>query len=84
METKLTLKLNKDKIEKAKIYAKNHQQSLSSLVENYFSFLTENEIENSPNISPIVKELVGTIKVKYDENLKNVRDSYLLEKYLNE
>ena len=76
------MKLDKDKIEKAKIYAKIHKQSLSSLVENYFTFLIENELENNQNFSPLVKDLVGTIKIKHDVNYKNIRDDYLLEKYL--
>jgi hypothetical protein len=84
MQTKLTLKLDKDKIEKAKIYAKNHHKSLSVLVEQYFSFLTENKREDISNISPLVKELLGTIKPENDEDLGNIRDRYLMEKYLNE
>jgi hypothetical protein len=40
MNTKLTLTLEKDVIEKAKEYAAKQGQSLSSLVENYFKHLT--------------------------------------------
>ncbi|MEM6806223.1 MAG: DUF6364 family protein [Bacteroidota bacterium] len=35
MNTKLTLSLNKEVIEQAKKYAKTHNVSLSSLIENY-------------------------------------------------
>lgn len=40
MNTKLTLTLEKDVIEKAKEFAARQGQSLSSLVENYFKHLT--------------------------------------------
>jgi hypothetical protein len=40
MNTKLTLSLDKDIIEQAKIYAKNNNRSLSDMVENYFKTLT--------------------------------------------
>ncbi|MFC3415955.1 DUF6364 family protein [Algoriphagus hitonicola] len=40
MNTKLTLTLEKDVIEKAKEYAARQGQSLSSIVENYFKLLT--------------------------------------------
>jgi hypothetical protein len=38
MNVKLTLNLNKDIIEQAKLYARDKNQSLSSLVQNYFIF----------------------------------------------
>ena len=40
MNTKLTLTLEKEVIEKAKEFAARQGQSLSSLVENYFKLLT--------------------------------------------
>jgi Family of unknown function (DUF6364) len=40
MNTKLTLSLDKDIIEQAKIYAKSNNRSLSDMVENYFKTLT--------------------------------------------
>ena len=85
METKLTLKLDKNKIEKAKLYAKKHQRSLSSLVSDYFSILVERDELTTQNISPIVKELIGIISTtNRDKKFSNIRDKYLLEKYFNE
>ena len=85
METKLTLKLDKNKIEKAKLYAKKHQRSLSSLVSDYFSILIERDELTTHNISPIVKELIGVIRTTNTDNkFTNIRDKYLLEKYFNE
>ena len=40
MESKLTLKLNKDIIDLAKTYAKEHNISLSKLIENYLQTVT--------------------------------------------
>ena len=43
MDTKLTLKLDKNVIEKAKIYAAEHKHSLSFMVENYLKAITSME-----------------------------------------
>ena len=40
MDTKLTMKLEKIVIEKAKDYAKIHRTSLSKLIENYLHQIT--------------------------------------------
>ena len=84
MDTKLTLKLDKEKIEQAKQYAKSKNQSLSSLVEKYFSFLSSSEPVDMDSISPNIKELIGIIDSVKEENLDDLRDRYLLEKYLDE
>jgi hypothetical protein len=44
MEVKLTLKLNKSVIEKAKQYAKKRKRSLSKLVEDYFINLSSKDL----------------------------------------
>ena len=43
MTTKLTLSLKKAVIEKAKIYAKNSNQSLSQIIESYLDKITSNK-----------------------------------------
>ena len=43
MNTKLTLKLNKRSIDRAKKYARKNKQSLSALVENYFNLIVEKD-----------------------------------------
>lgn len=81
MNTKLTLKLNRRTIENAKRYAKKTNQSLSSLVEQYFNLISEKE--NSPDIeiSPNIKELSGIIKLNESFNLKDDYRKYITEKY---
>ncbi len=82
METKLTLKLNKEIIEQAKIYAQSKQQSLSALVEAYFRFLLDCEQEPSaPEISPTVQELSGIIQLDEDRDIRDEYTTYLLNKY---
>jgi len=60
MQTKLTLRLEDELIEKAKVLAKNRGKSLSKLVSEYFSFITGN-VENEKNLTPIVKSLYGSL-----------------------
>lgn len=81
MNTKLTLKLDKEAIEKAKRFAKGKRTSLSGLVENYFKSLTT-EIETAEaELSPIVQELSGIIELPEDFDLKKEYADYLIEKY---
>ena len=85
MDAKLTLKLDKAIIEKAKIYAAEHQHSLSHLVENYLKAITETEKrENAKEIeiSSFVKSLtVGKGQVQVDFDYKKDRQDYLSQKY---
>ena len=43
MTTKLTLTVEKDIIESAKVYAKQNGRSLSALIENYLKALVQKE-----------------------------------------
>ena len=78
MNTKLTLNLNKNIIESAKDYAKNHKVSLSQLIENYLNSLTKKD-ERDVKVSPLVQSLTGVIP-----NEEDIRDDYyefLKQKY---
>ncbi len=82
METKLTLRMDEDVIERAKIYARNHKISLSKMIESYFNSLTEtNDISNEIKISELVESISGVIQVPNDFDDKNEYRSYLDEKY---
>jgi Family of unknown function (DUF6364) len=79
MDTKLTLKLNQEIIEKAKKYASNKKLSLSKLVENYLnSIVIKNE--NKIKISPFVQSMTTGKSLPNDLDIKNHKDS-LLDKY---
>ena len=43
MDTKLTLKLDKNVIEKAKIYAAEQERSLSKIIESYLQVITSSK-----------------------------------------
>ena len=56
MDTKLTLKLNQEIIEKAKHYASEKKLSLSRLVENYLNALTSSDGKDNLEISPTLRK----------------------------
>jgi len=80
MDSKLTLKLNKEIIEKAKLYAESKRISLSRLIESYLQLLIKEEINKEP-ISPLVESLSGVIDLPADYNEKEDYSKYLIEKY---
>ena len=80
MNTKLTLSLDKDVIERAKIYAREHNVSLSSLVENLLLKIISEYEETSDRKGSIVKELSGIINLE-GVDYKSDHAKYLEEKY---
>jgi hypothetical protein len=80
MDKKLTLSLNERVIEKAKIYAQNHEISLSRLIESYLNSLIENKTEDI-EITPLVESLSGVVNIPNDFDFRNNHTDYLLEKY---
>jgi hypothetical protein len=82
MDTKLTLKLDQEVIEKAKLYASEKKLSLSRLIENYLNSLTsEKPKKNEFKISPFVKSLSSGVKIPADYDYKKDRADYLEKKY---
>ncbi len=79
MDSKLTLKLDKEIIEQAKSYAKEHQVSLSKLIENYLQFIVSKKSE-AAEISPLVESLTGVIYMEKEDYKKDYSD-FLAEKY---
>ncbi|MFH2096700.1 MAG: DUF6364 family protein [Bacteroidota bacterium] len=79
METKLTLKLDKSIIERAKRYAKDKNISLSKMIENYLKAIT-NKRTKEFKASPLVESLIGVISSQGDDYKKDYKD-YLSEKY---
>lgn len=78
METKLTLKLKKNTIEKGKAFARKKKTSLSRIVENYLEKITEQPTESE--ISPLVKSLSGVMKSS-SKDFKSEYAKYLRNKY---
>lgn len=84
MDTKLTLKLNKDVIEKAKEYASSQKRSLSRIIETYLQSLSipESSVNDEEiQISPFVKSMASGVKIPADLDYKNEYIKYLTEKY---
>jgi hypothetical protein len=72
MITKLTLTLDDKVIEGAKRYAKAKGRSVSELVESYFKSLSDPKSNQSDELSPTVKSLMGSFKAPRDFDYKKV------------
>jgi hypothetical protein len=82
MDTKLTLKLDQDIIEKAKGYAKSRKTSVSRLIENFLQKLTsEDQEDKKEEITPLVKSLSGIINLPSDYDHKKDYADHLSKKY---
>lgn len=82
MDTKLTLKLDQEIIEKAKGYAKSRKTSVSRLIENFLQKLTsENPQEEKDEITPLVKSLSGIIDLPKNYDHKKDYADHLSKKY---
>ena len=80
MNTKLTLSLDAEVIEKAKTYAKSQKQSLSQLIENYLKRLTVEYPEIDTPVS-IVQEMSGIINLDEDLDHKKLFGEHQIKKY---
>jgi len=74
MKTKLTLRLNDHTIERAKIHARNHNISLSKMIETYLDSITrQKENEEEFGITPLVESLIGVIDLPDDFDHKTFK-----------
>jgi hypothetical protein len=81
MDNKLTLKLDNRVIEKAKIYARKKNTSLSKLIESYLQFLTSGNKNEEEEVTPLVKSLSGILKTPKSLNYKESYKKHLGKKY---
>ncbi len=84
MDTKLTLKLDKYVIDKAKKYASSQKRSLSRLVESYLKTLVDaddRQLEDDIKISPFVKSMQTGVNIPADLDYKKIYGDHLIEKY---
>lgn len=82
MNTKLTLTIEEDIIQRAKKYAKQKGRSLSDIVENYLKVITQEEHKTDVEITPLVKSLRGSFKAPNDFDYKEELSKGLVKKYL--
>lgn len=80
METKLTIRLKKKVIDRAKEYAQSHKISLSKMVESYLESVTEPK-KDGLEITPLVESLSGVIQLPEGIDVKKEYSDYLTEKY---
>ncbi len=82
MNTKLTLTIEKTVIDRAKKYAREKDNSLSEIVENYLKVITKEQDNPDIEITPLVKSLKGSFKAPQDFDYKKELSRGLSEKYL--
>jgi len=80
MDTKLTLRLSKNIIEKAKEYAQSHRISLSKMIEIYLESITSTK-KKEIEITPLVESLSGVIELDQDFDYKKEYSKFLNKKY---
>ncbi|HKI89305.1 MAG TPA: DUF6364 family protein [Draconibacterium sp.] len=83
MDSKLTLKLNRQIIKNAKKYAADHKRSLSRIIEAYLKTLTSQETEevDEIEISPFVKSLKTGIQIPADLDYRSDYLNHLNKKH---
>ncbi len=82
MNTKLTLTIEKTVIDRAKKYARDKNNSLSDIVENYLKVITKKQDNPDIEITPLIKSLKGSFKAPQDFDYKKELSRGLSEKYL--
>ncbi len=81
MGTKLTLKLKKNVIEKAKKYASDKKLSLSQIIEFYLQSLTSDNTMDEFEISPFIKSIATGKSISENTNHKTEYLEHLVKKY---
>lgn len=84
MHAKLTLELDESVIEKAKVYAKKHEKSLSMVVETFLESLVNAEFtDEKPTIiiTPFVKNIRTGVQLPSNFDYKKEYNNSLLDKY---
>ena len=85
MDTKLTIRLDSEVIERAKKYASDQKISLSKIVETYLDSISKPKQEDSSDdiqLTPLVKSLMGAAgPLPEDYDYKSEYRKYLDKKY---
>ena len=62
MQTKLTLRLDERLIRRAKAYARRTGKSVSAIVADFFTRLSDERVAAGERLSPPVRSLVGVLR----------------------
>ncbi len=82
MNTKLTLTIEQEIIEKAKQYAKGKNRSLSNIIENYLKLLINKDSNTESDLNPMIESLKGSFKMPKNFDYKKELGKRLEKKYL--
>lgn len=80
MQTKLTLRLEKSLIEKAKQYAQRVGKPVSRIVADYFLSLDEGDPKGTIEVTPLVRSLRGSLRnvdISEQDYRNHLEDKYL-------
>lgn len=80
MQTKLTLRLEDELIDKAKRVARKRGKSLSKMVSEYFSYIASKDSSEVSDLPPIVKSMYGALSNSKVDG--SDYKTYLEKKYL--
>ena len=64
--TKLTLRMDRELVRRAKAYARKSGKSVSAIVADFFELLDDRESRH-PRLTPAVRSLLGVLGTKRDE-----------------
>lgn len=82
MNTKLTLTIEREIIERAKKYAQEKNRSLSDIIETYLKKITDNDQKNKDEkLHPIVESLKGSFNMPKNMDYKKELRNRLEKKY---
>jgi antitoxin component of RelBE/YafQ-DinJ toxin-antitoxin module len=80
MDSKLTVRIDKTVIERARTYARIHNVSLSSMIETYLRSVTQQKSKEI-EITAFVECLIAVTNVDTECEIKKDYCDYLTEKY---
>lgn len=80
MNTKLTLRLNSNVIQRAKNWAQKNKTSLSRMIESYLNSVTRQKSEDI-EITPLIESLSGIIELPENYNYRKEYSDHISEKY---
>jgi len=80
MNTKLTLRMDDSLIESAKRYSARSGKSVSRIVADYFTLIKNEQLNDSPDLTPAVRTLKGLLANTDDDEADYYK--HLEEKHL--
>lgn len=83
MISKLTLSIEQQVIENAKVYAKEQGRSLSKIIEEYLKAVSKKN-EKLTDVHPLVEKLSGSLKLPKDKTYKEMLDEAKTERFINQ